>query len=266
MPEFDEHGRTIEGTEEEIEDTPPVDDETDETDETEGDEPADDESSEEVEGEEPPKPAGKGKYRIGDKYFNTEAEALAYANANEAPQTDRLDAYRQGLLDAAALKNPDGSVTPPEDDGGVPFDEEAYLADPAGYMRKRDQLLIAKAAETVNNQSAIREQGNAIWNEFAGRHPELAGFRDETETFVSQNKDEIQAMIRSKGRPAAFDFIALRLKANFRKYQMLGKPTRTLPNGGGGPSPTGTGRSVTPKAKPEKVLSFAEQIRQRRVR
>ncbi len=262
MPVFGEDGVTIVGDEEEVV-TPPAD----ETEEEETEEPAEGEEETPAEGDEPetPAPAVKGKYRIGDKYFNTEAEALAFANSRETEHT-AIDAYRQGIRDAANLNNPGASVTPPEDDGGIPFDEEAYLADPAGYMRKRDALLINKAAETINTQSSIKEQGNRIWNEFAGRHPELSEFRPETESFVSQNKDEIQAIIRTKGQAAAYDFIALSMKANFRKYQTLGKPQRTLPNGGGGASPTAPGRGVTPKAPKEKIMTFAEQIRQRRVK
>lgn len=272
--EFGADGSTVDGTEgaapEEVTETPEETEEEEnaEQEPAEGAEGEGEEADDEEAPETPPKP--EGKYRIGDKFFKTEAEALAYANKQEeAGNPSVLDAYRQGLLDRENANNPNASVTPnPEDEDSVPFDEEKYYENPGKYMQERDRLLLAKATEKatrqINQATTTREQGQAIWNEFSTRHPDLAEFRDETEAYVAANKETLQTMVKDKGRPAALDYIALRMKANFRKYQNLGKPTRVLNNSGGGPSPSGQGRGVTPKPKGEKVMTFAEQIRQNR--
>lgn len=257
ISEGEEQDAPVAGEEEEVEEEAPEGEEPDEgTEGEEGEAPEGDE-----EGEEPP-PVAQGKYRIGDKYFKTEKEALAYANGEQSTPNP-LDAYRQGVQDVLSRAAEPESVTPQDDDD---FDEEAYYADPKKYLREREQKVIAKATQTISQQQAEAQTANQVWNEFSNRHPDLAEFRAEVEAFVAQNKDSVIGVIKKDGRPAGYDYIALKMKSNFQRYADAAKPKRELKNKAGGASPTGTRSGVTPKPKAEKTLSFAEQVAQRRVR
>lgn len=217
------------------------------------------ESQEEIESEESAEPA---KYRIGDKSFKTMAEAHAYATSQLSTletEAQVADAYRRGVQEALQTSNPIQNVTPsqaPEDD----FNEEEYFADPKGFLKKFSEKIKAETIGTLTEQQTVQAESNRIWNEFTSRHPALADFRNEAETFVGANVTTVKAIIATKGQSAAYDYIAMKLREQFSKYAEATKPTRKLPNGGNA-SPSGQSRSVTPKQALKKPLSFAEQIR-----
>jgi hypothetical protein len=236
---FDESGQTVEEVE--------VSDQTEDTESTE--EPSE----------------TPHKYRIGDKTFATQEEALAYAqsqvNALET-ETQLADAYRQGLKDALKQPAPTEIVTQPQDE----FDTEELYTNPKSFLDKFASKIKTETRSELEQKEALRSESDQIWREFTERHPSLADFRGEVENFVNQNLTEVRAVIGTKGRPAGYDYVATKLKSRFEAYASALRPKRELSNGGGGASPTQKAASVTPKKEEKKALSFAEQIRSIRKR
>lgn len=219
---------------------------------------------EEPEGDDEPlaAEATEGKYQIGDKFFNTLEEAHAYATSQvNTLQTEAqvADAYRQGIRDAISRGEIPESVTQqaPEDD----FDEEQYFANPKEFLSNFAKKIQTQTLQTVEQKSATKEQSEQIWREFTDRHPALADFRPETESFVANNAEAVRAIIATKGQAAGYDYVALKLREQFNRYTKALKPARALPNNAGGASPSGARRSVTPTKTEKKPLSFSEQIR-----
>lgn len=209
-------------------------------------------------------PEAEGKYQIGDRFFNTLEEAHAFATSQMSTlQTEAqvADAYRQGIRDAISRgeqQDPNaGQQTPPEED----FDEETYFANPKEFLSNFAKKIKQETIQSFEQKAQTQQQSETIWREFTDRHPALADFRTETESFVSQNADAVRAIIATKGQAAGYDYVALKLREQFNRYTKALKPARELPNGHGGASPSGTGKSVTQKTQTKKPLSFAEQIR-----
>lgn len=205
------------------------------------------------------------KYRIGDKTFATQEEALAYAQSQVSAletETQLADAYRQGLKDALKQPVTTETVTPPQDD----FDTEELYTNPKSFLDKFAQKIKTEARTEIEQKEAIRSESDQIWREFTERHPSLADFRSEVEDLVNQNLTEVRAVIGTKGRPAGYDYVATKLRSRFEAYANAVKPKRELSNSGGGASPTQKIVSVTSKKEDKKVLSFAEQIRSIRKR
>lgn len=213
--------------------------------------------------EQPPdSEAPQGKYRIGDKEFATADEAYAYATSQvTALETEKqlADAYRQGIQDAAQAQNPVQNVTPASPPASS-FDEQLYYENPAEFLKKYGEEIKTQTLQTIQQTQAEKEAGERIWREFTSRHPELADFREEVESMAAKHLTELRLVNSTKGLPAGFDFIAMKVKAKFSHYARATKPSRQLPNtrqvatGGGG-------TSVTPPKKTPKPLSMSEQVR-----
>lgn len=259
---FDENGNEIDAADEF--DMQPVDDNPQEA----PDEPTDDEAA--PDGEQPPAPTATagGKYRIGDRTFNTMDEAHAYAlqeNERLANEQALAAAYRQGMQDAVSVQNPTPGVTPqPAAPTSIvrPDDEERMFADPKAFLEDFAQRITENVKQQTAQQVSQKEQGDAIWNEFIARQPAMAEFRREVEDFVEKNASVVKAVIASKGRNAGYDYVTMQLRAQWARYAQSMKPGRPLPNGGGGPAPRGKGAgSVPPKKTTTKPLTMSEQIR-----
>lgn len=249
---FDENGQTI--TEEVTETVKDVrEDGDEETVVNEGDGPGPTQDT-----------TGVGKYRIGNRFFETQDEALAYAQSQvSALETEQqvADAYRQGLREGITqVPRHSDSVTPkpPQNDG---LNTEELYTNPDAFLDKFAQRIKAETRAEFDQRDFNKQQSDQIWNEFVTRHPALADFRGEVEDFVGKNTDDVRAIISTKGRPASYDWIATKLKSRFEAYAKAVKPQRELPNGTAGASPTSRASGVTPKNPPRKPLSFAEQIR-----
>lgn len=206
------------------------------------------------------------KFRIGDREFTTQDEALAFATSQVSTlQTEAqvADAYRQGIRDA--MTQPQGagqSVTPeqPPPLGGL-NPEEMYTK-PTEFLQKYGEHIKKETRAEFEQRETIRVQSDQIWREFTDRHPELADFRTEVEGFVSLNNPDVRAIIQTKGRDASYDFIATKLKARWSSYETALKPKRALANTGGSGSPANAkGGNVTPKEPVKKPLSLDEQLR-----
>lgn len=217
--------------------------------------------TEEVETEEPAAPAPAAhKYRIGDKTFATQAEALTYAES-QVSSTSEVDAYRQVLREAisAVPRSEPVTQTPKPVDNA----EELYT-NPDEYLRKRDERVKAEVLQTVQQHQAANDADNRTWRDFVDRHPDLIEFREEITMLVARIQPEVQTIGRSKGQAAAYDYVATKFKAQVDRINAALKPKRTLKEGGAG-TPTGTKtETVTPKKGAVKPLSFVEQLKQTR--
>lgn len=201
--------------------------------------------------------AAAHKYRIGDKTFATQAEAITYAEGQVGAGTE-VDAYRQALREVISQVPRSPVVTPV-----TPVEENAdeIYTNPAEYLRKRDDRIKAEVLQQVNQQTAVTEADNRIWHEFSDRHPDLSDFREEIASLVGKIQPEVQAIGRTKGQAAAYDYVATKFKVHAERINAALKPKRALPNGAGGGAAGGKVETVTPKPDAKKPLSFSEQVR-----
>ena len=230
-----------------------------EQEEVPAEEPAAEEPEPEVEEPEAETPAA-AKYRIGDKLFATQAEALAYAESQVAASAEN-DAIRQLLRETISARAPAESVTQtsrPADNA-----EELYT-NPDEYLRKRDERIKSEVLQQVQASQASVDADNRIWSEFVERHPDLSEFRNEITLLVKHIQPEVQAVGRNKGQASAIDYVATKFKAQVERAAAALKPKRELALKGGGAPAGGIKQSVTPKTPPAKALSFTEQLRQTR--
>lgn len=209
-----------------------------------------------------PKPMGK--YKIGDKLFQTQEEALKYAETQVSTlETEKLlaDAYRRGMEEAASLVAPHTQDVTPEHKPLGDLNPEDMYANPTEFLSKFAEKIKSDTRAEFDHKERIRSQSDQIWGEFVTRHPMLADFRKEVEEFANQNTQEVRAIIATKGRGAGYDFVATKLKSRFEAYANAVKPKRELPNAKQATSPSSPAVDVTPKGGSKKPLSFAEQVR-----
>jgi hypothetical protein len=258
---FDEAGETVE----EIEAS--ADAETEQLEATEGEAPAEEAARSEETQETPD--SSRGKYRIGDRVFDTQEEALAYATSQvSALETENqvADAYRQGMRDAltntpTAVENVTPAVPP-----APAYSAEELYTDPQAFLDKYARKIKEETRAEIDQSLSLKAQSDQIWREFTDRHPALAEFRHEVEDFVSKNTTDVRAVIATKGRPASYDFIATKMKSRFQAYASVVAPKRELPNTRSDASPSSKAARVTQTPPPKKPLSFAEQLRSIRKR
>lgn len=208
--------------------------------------------------------ASGGKFRIGDKVFNTQKEALAYAESRTTQletETQIADAYRQGIRDAMSQTSAPAESVTPQAQAPDELDPEELYTNPQSYTAKLRQRIKAETLAEVEAREQNRTQSDQIWHEFTSRHPMLADFRGDVENFTAQNLTAVQAIIATKGRPAAYDYVATKIRSDFERKAAALKPKRELPNTTAGASPSSKAAGVTPKTEPKKALSLSEQLR-----
>lgn len=203
-----------------------------------------------------------GKYRIGDKTFATQAEALAYAEAQIQPNAE-IDAYRQVLREAVSAVPRHETVMPPPQ---PEFNAEELYTDPEKFLKRFETKIKSETLEQVNQVQATKEQDERVWREFTDRHPELADFRSEITATATQNATEVQAVMRTKGPNAAYDYVATKYKAAVERQAAALRPKRALPNTNSAPVAGSRVEKVMPQAAAKKPLSFADQLRSIRKR
>lgn len=213
-------------------------------------------------------PAATGKYKIGDQTFDTYEAAHAYATSQVGESSGAAqgtDAYRQAIQDVLKLANPQNGVTPAPE--APAFDEAEYYEKPAEFLNKFAKKITDETVQAIDSRNAEANRAAQIWNDFSNRHPDLAEFKADIEMIAGQNLTDLQAVNRTKGFNAGYDFLALKMRAKIEAFKQAGKPRRELQNGKGGAGPSGAGTgSVTPKNTPKKVLSFVEQVKQHRAK
>lgn len=211
-----------------------------------------------------PTVSGVGKYRIGNKMFETQEQALEYAQTHVSQmETEQAisDAYQQGIR--AGMTQP-GYAAPAVTPQSLPQDDinpEELYTDPKAFLDKFAQKIKKETRAEVDQREQERLAADTVWNEFSHRHPMLADFRTEVEDYANKNARDVQAILNTRGRSAAFDYIATKLKTRAAAIAEASKPKRELPNVSTTITPSQKTPSVTPKQDAKKPLSMAEQIR-----
>lgn len=225
------------------------------------------EAAAEVEGGDETPAREPAKYRIGDREFATQEEAIAFAQSHLTTiETERqvADAYRAGLREALTQAKPTDQIVTPQ----VPtINAEELYTNPEQFLQKFAKQIKDETRTELEQVSNIQAESNRIWNEFTQRHPMLADFRSDVEDYVQKNVMTVQSVIATKGRPAAYDYVATQLKSRAAAIAAAGKPARELPNGGTVAAPTTKQTTaVTKKAEEKKAVSMADAIRNMRKR
>lgn len=212
---------------------------------------------------------GTGKYRIGERLFETQEAALDYAQSQvSALETEQqiANAYSQGLRDAQPVPGVQPHSVTPLPPPPPELNTEELYTNPQQFLDKFANKIKNETRAESDHRQLMRDQSEQIWSEFTNRHPMLADFRTEVENFTSANQQEVRAIIATKGRPAGYDYVATKLKSRFETYSNAIKPTRELPNTVAPTPAPSRADGVTPPAVPKKGLSFADQIRSIRKR
>jgi len=194
---------------------------------------------------------------IGERTFKTQAEALAFARAElqrKEQESAVAEAYRAGIADLSAHQAP--AAAPAEDNW-----EEKFYANPKGTLEElREQI-----KQEVLGQVTTQTEDQKLWSEFQTKHPDLVGFEDDVKVTLAKFDKEIKGIAATKGKEKAMEFLAQKTRVKFQEYIDRAKPQHALSNtrtAGASTSQT----SVTPKIVVEKVLSFAEQVKQNRAK
>lgn len=215
----------------------------------------------------PPAP----KFKIGDREFATEKEAIEFAQSHVSTlETEKqvTDAYRQGIRDAMTQAPPVApGVTPPPPVIVPELDATKLYENPQAFLSDFAKKIKTETVNEFQQQQNVQQESNRIWNEFSGRHPQLADFRNEIEGFVAQNQTDVRSIIAVKGKDAAYDYIATKVKSRFNSYAEALKPKRELPNKTETTPPSDRETPpVTPPKDKKNPSSFAEQLRSIRKR
>lgn len=247
---FDEGGVTVENEEttEETPENPELEASAEQEEEQEGTEPA----------------ASPGKYRIGDRTFDTQEEALAYAESQiTTHEKEKLaaDAYQQGVREALQHTAQQAQSVTPQTEQAPKYDTEKLYSDPQAFLDDFKNKIVTETTQHINQQNDTKAQSDQLWREFVDRHPELSEYREEVEMFAGKFRSELRAVVSTKGRPAGYDYLATKVKSRFQSYGAAVKPKKELTNARNTTIPANNSARVTPKTPEKKPLSFYDQLR-----
>ena len=195
--------------------------------------------------------------------FATEAEAYAHVQGKlAASETENtlLQARQEGY-DAAAQgiqpAQPAVPVPPPADD----FNEDAYYADPVGYMKERETKLAANVREDIRRETAAANADQTAWKDFFIAHPDLDGFQEDCQSMLNQHLNTIQILSR-KDKKQAMQFLATKTREKFQNWNAKQRPTETLTNAQTPPAGGSGGGTVTPQDpnKDVELVDFCAEI------
>jgi hypothetical protein len=184
--------------------------------------------------------------RIAGKTFKNQKEAFEWA---EKAEQDRLlaEAHSQGVREALAANAP--APTPVEEED---FDTKFYT-NPKETLREIQNRARDEAVAMIRAESAKEK----AWNEFLAEYPDIR--RQDAEAVLTAHTKTIGILPWDQGRKA----LASAVYKEYDEISNLRKPRTELSNKKTALSPSGgAARGVTPKGGEEKILSFAEQLRQ----
>lgn len=191
----------------------------------------------------------KKKIQIGDREFESEAEAFKYAEELER-KVEGAELYNQGIRDAlAATGAQQTAAAEPEDNF-----EERFYANPKETLKEvqtkaRDEALAVIRAEQKREQ---------LWTQFLNENPDLR--RKDAQRILDENWDTIGKIT---DLTKAMKVLAQRTRAEYEEIRSLGKPRTELQSRQGQVvSPSGgTPARVTQQKKNEAPLDFVSQLK-----
>lgn len=194
------------------------------------------------------------KIRIGSKEFTNQEEAFAYAEELER-QRDAADAFRLGV--EAATKVTPGNPEPAAPPEPQELDPE-YYTNPQEYWRKREQQIIDRAEQRVQQSIQRQRSHEETWNKFYSDYPDLSQVRDIVEMTRQQHWGTLQHMQVETGLKELAD----KTRAKLRSYVQAQMPKVILPKGPPTTASPGGAPGVTSRQAPKPVLNFAQQVKQ----
>lgn len=202
----------------------------------------------------------------GQKFAN-EKEALKYLQGQYGQlQTEKMieEARIQGMQEALSSVpqvNPAPAAQAPVEED----DLEEFYANPAEYLRKRDEKVKQELSQTWEQKQLQAQRDAQVWNDFASSYPDLASFKQDVELVASEHRSTVEMLARRDPKKA-MDYVAMKTREKFQKYVDALKPTKTLSNAKTGPS-VGSNPGVTPQqnqAKNEEKVDFISQLKKHR--
>jgi hypothetical protein len=189
------------------------------------------------------------KIKIGEREFDSEADAVEYAKELSS-EVEKRNLYDQGVRDTIRELQEKESVVVAE-----PVDEDAeFYANPTEKLKKVRAEATAEALRLFKAEKLKEE----IWTRFGEEYPDVR--RKDADRILRENHDTIGRMTDWAG---AMKKVAALARAEYEEIRELTKP-RTIVNTSKRPgmAPSGGKASgVTPKKTEEKPLSLAEQLR-----
>lgn len=210
---------------------------------------------------------------IDGQTFKSEAEALAFAKSQLQKKDHDLavvEAYNAGLSERAPAQQAAPTAAESEAEKAMRLlgitEEEFYSDVPKALMKLSQKIrdeVKTEVMSAVNTESAEEK----LWKEFHTKFPDLEDFQEDSKSALIRYDADIKALARTKGKGAAMDFLAQKTRAKFQAYAEKMKPKRELANGGNNPPPS-TQTNVTKQndAGAKKPLSFADEVRQNKMK
>lgn len=202
--------------------------------------------------EEPAKVEEKTLIKIGDQTFETESEAIAYAN-KLAHDKEIADAHAMGVQEALKATRPVEEVPKVEEEEDF---EVQFYSNPKEALAKIKSSATSEAVKIIEQKQAVENQ----WKEFFEENPDLVGLRNEAQRILQENWNTIgQLTDFAKGRK----LLATKTRSYIQELADRLKPRTELPNGGGQVVSTGSKESqkVLHQQKVEEPLDFVSEMR-----
>lgn len=203
--------------------------------------------------------AGAVKIKIGERTFTSQDEAIAYA---EDLERQRLvdEAFRQGIETAqqVAGSNPTAAAAvAPQEPETVP---DIYYTNPAAYLKQRDEQILARATQAINEQAAKQERNKATWQKFWSDYPDLASneaTKDLTDKIYRENFDRLKHVKTE----VALKEIATKTREMMKGLGVTILPQKTLPSITKPVVSSGSSSTTTRPRQEEKVLNWTQQMK-----
>lgn len=205
------------------------------------------------------------KYELPDgSKHKTQEEALKHAMTlvqSKDIELAQANAYSQGVQDSFSRVPQAPNVTPQADPEATKAAwETEFYTNPQKVISDIKQQAISEAEQRISQRIGAKENETAIWNEFVGLHPDLSDYKTDVDTITDQHKEVVGALLKTKGKTAAMDYVAQKTRAKFDSYVEATKKRTELPRTKAGAPPPGQ-TNVTPTKKTEEPLDFASQMR-----
>lgn len=201
--------------------------------------------------------------------FKNEKDALEWALENRqqlANERAVAEAYRTGIQDSLAQHAPANAKPIPKPDD---ITEEEFYQNPIEALKKVKKAAKDEARAEIDARDFQSKADRQVWEEFSVLHPDLSDFKTDVELIANsaEHLPILQALVRTKGPKAGYDYVAQKTRAKFQAYNDAVKTKTVLARGSGAtPSPAGGARNVTSQPKQEKTMSMREQLNQHRSR
>lgn len=201
----------------------------------------------------PPAPAPaeevREKIRIGDQEFETQAEALRYA---EKLQQEQLLAEAHALGIREALQAQQAQMPAKQEEDNF---EERYYSNPKQVLGEIQQKARDEAVAIIKQE----QERERLWTQFLSENPSIR--RKDAERVLNENWSTFEKMT---DLPKAMKILAQKVNQEYEEIRDLGKPRVELPRKGAPVQSAGVSApsSVTPQKKEDRVLTMSEQLRQ----